>query len=269
MKNDMKSSMKSGMVMEKGIVVSQRELAKDIYDLVLEAPEIVSAARPGQFVNVYLNDPSRLLPRPISIADAEAGKLRLIYRVTGKGTGTEWISGRVPGDVLELLGPLGNGYTELSFSCPVLLGGGIGIPPMLKLAKTIHKERGVRPHVILGYRDLAFMTEDFLPYADVTETSDTGETGIKGTVIDGLKSLEVRPDVLYSCGPKPMLAAVKSYAAELEIPAYLSLEERMACGIGACLGCVTETTGEDDHSHVKNARVCKDGPVFPAEKVTL
>ena len=257
--------------MEKGRILSQKEIAKDIFDLVLTVPGISQMAIPGQFVNVYLGDPSRMLPRPISIAgaDAEKGELRLIYRVTGKKTGTEWISRQEAGTELDILGPLGNGYQDLDGDTPVLLGGGIGIPPMLYLAKVIYEKQGKKPHVILGYRDLAFMTEDFLPFAEVTETSDTGETGIKGTVLDGLASLGIKPGVLYACGPKPMLAAIKRYAAEAGIPAYISLEERMACGIGACLGCVTETAEVDAHSQVKNARVCKDGPVFPAESVVL
>ena len=243
------------------------QLAPAVYSLWLEAPDIVKHALPGQFVSLYCQEGDRLLPRPISICelDREAGSLRLVYRVVGAGT--EEFSRLVSGDQIAVLGPLGNG-----FECEgkrLLIGGGIGIPPMLELAKQF----GGSAAVVLGYRDSdMFLKEEFEAYARVYVATDDGSAGTKGTVIDAIdeqKLLEDGVDVIYSCGPTPMLRGVKNFAQEHDIKAYLSMEERMACGVGACLACVCQSTEIDDHSKVKNKRVCKDGPVFLSTEVEL
>ena len=191
---------------------------------------------------------------------------------------------------MEILGPLGNGF-PLTGKKPLVIGGGIGVPPMLELAQALSRVllveevkagrtygsgdsrqegRDARVTAVLGYRDSQlFLKEEFEPWAKVYVSTDDGSAGTKGTVIDAVRENGVEADVIFACGPKPMLRAVKAYAAEKGIPCYVSLEERMACGIGACLGCVCKTTGEDAHSHVHNARVCNDGPVFAAEEVEL
>ena len=251
-------------------VVSQNILVEGIYSLWVEAAELVKAAHSGQFVSVYTADPSRLLPRPISICDLdkEKGLLRLVYRVAGEGT--RQLSCLEEGDTVDILGPLGNGY-ELKSETPLLLGGGIGIPPMLRLAKEL-RESGVSKEnlkVVLGYRDEAFLLEDFQEIATVYITSDTGSIGIKGNVLDGVREHGISTDMIFTCGPTPMLRAIKTYAEENGIKAQLSLEERMACGVGACLACVCESKDIDDHSKVHNKRICKDGPVFYSEEVVL
>ncbi|MBR6404172.1 MAG: dihydroorotate dehydrogenase electron transfer subunit [Eubacterium sp.] len=251
-------------------VIKQEHLIEDIYSMWIKAPGLASDAHGGQFVNLYTDDASKLLPRPISICEVnkEDDALRLVYRTVGEGT--KQFSKLSSGDTIRLVGPVGNGYTVFS-ERPVLLGGGIGIPPMLELAKEFSR-RGVSKEnisVILGFRNETFLLEEFEKVATVYISSDTGNVGIKGNVIDAAVHFDVKGDALYSCGPKPMLRAVKSYSEKCGVPAYISLEERMACGIGACLACVTCTCDIDDHSKVKNKRICVDGPVFDAQEVEL
>lgn len=245
-------------------VVSQETLATDVYSLVLEAPEIASQAIAGQFVSVYTHDGSKMLPRPISLCgiDREAGTLRLVYRVVGFGT--KEFSQLAAGDTVDILGPLGNGFMK-SDKKAILIGGGIGIPPMLQLAKELECEKSV----VLGYRDEIFLNEEFEPYAQVYMSSEDGQHGVKGNVIDAIKEYVVDGTVIYACGPTPMLRGIKAYAMEKGIECQISMEEKMACGVGACLACVCKTKDIDEHSQVHNRRICKDGPVFYAEEVEL
>ncbi len=245
-------------------VVSQETLATDVYSLVLEAPEIASQAIAGQFVSVYTHDGSKMLPRPISLCgiDREAGTLRLVYRVVGFGT--KEFSQLTAGDTVDILGPLGNGFMK-SDKKAILIGGGIGIPPMLQLAKELDCEKSV----VLGYRDEIFLNEEFEPYAHVYMSSEDGQHGVKGNVIDAIKEYGVDGAVIYACGPTPMLRGIKAYAMENGIECQISMEEKMACGVGACLACVCKTKDIDEHSQVHNRRICKDGPVFYAEEVEL
>ena len=226
---------------------------------------IAKEAVPGQFVSLYCEERSRLLPRPISICeiDKERSAIRLVYRLAGEGT--KEFSALQTDDEVKVLGPLGNGF-PLEGEHPIVIGGGIGVPPMLELAKSL----SAKSTIVLGYRDeQLFLKEQFEDYGQVEITTDNGSVGVHGTVVDVLEQKQITGDVIYACGPKPMLAAVKRYAMEHEIKCYVSMEERMACGIGACLGCVCQTKEEDAHSHVHNTRVCKDGPVFLAEEVEL
>ena len=245
-------------------VVSQETLATDVYSLVLEAPEIASQAIAGQFVSGYTHDGSKMLPRPISLCgiDREAGTLRLVYRVVGFGT--KEFSQLAAGDTVDILGPLGNGFMK-SDKKAILIGGGIGIPPMLQLAKELDCEKSV----VLGYRDEIFLNEEFEPYAQVYMSSEDGQHGVKGNVIDAIKEYGVDGAVIYACGPTPMLRGIKAYAMENGIECQISMEEKMACGVGACLACVCKTKDIDEHSQVHNRRICKDGPVFYAEEVEL
>ena len=254
---------------EKAVIVSQEEIAAQVFSLVLKTEKIAAAASCGQFVSLYCKDKSRLLPRPISIcrADAGEGTIRLVYRVAGAGT--EEFSKLVGGDVVELMGPLGNGYPVdqiLKAQGAVrLMGGGIGIPPMLLLAR----ELGRPVEVVLGYRDVLFLKEDFekIPGVSLFVATEDGSFGTKGTVMDA--QLTDRPDVICACGPTPMLRAIRAFALENDICAYLSLEQRMACGVGACLACVCESTETDAHSRVNNMRICAEGPVFEADRIVL
>lgn len=253
------------MVKEIATVVYQSEIATDIYSLLLK----VSFARyvvPGQFVSLYSADGSRLLPRPISIceANAETNTIRLVYRIAGKGT--REFSRLVEGDTIEILGPLGNGFpiSEYKDKRVLLIGGGIGIPPLLSCADSL-----TEPVFVVGYRSETYLLDDIKRRGEVHVATEDGSLGTPGNVIDAIKADNVKADVIMSCGPMPMLRALKSYALSEGIPCYVSMEERMACGIGVCLGCVCNTTHVDDHSHVHNARICKDGPVFDAKEVTL
>lgn len=243
-------------------IARQEQLAGDVFSIWIETDNIAKNARPGQFVSVYSKDGSRLLPRPISICETDGNRLRMVYRTVGAGT-IEF-SGYRAGDTLDVLGPLGNGYTTDQRKS-ILLGGGIGIPPMLELAKRLPGEKTI----VLGYRDELFLNDEFAPYGDVYIATEDGSAGTKGNVLDVVRTRHLTADVLYACGPKPMLRAVKAYAEEKEIDAFISLEERMACGIGACLACVCQTKEVDGHSNVHNARICKDGPVFNAREVEL
>ena len=251
-------------------VIKQEKLIEDIYSLWIKCPSVVESAHSGQFVNLYTNDSSRLLPRPISICDIDrkAGSLRLVYRTAGAGT--RQFSSLKKGDTIKIVGPVGNGY-DLECSSPILMGGGIGIPPMLCLAREL-SYKGISKDkltVILGYRDDTFLTKEFSKIATVYIASDTGKNGVKGTVLDAASEFAVTGDMIFACGPKPMLRGVKAYAFEKDIEAQISLEERMACGVGACLGCVCRTKEVDHHSHVNNARICTDGPVFDAREVEI
>jgi dihydroorotate dehydrogenase electron transfer subunit len=251
-------------VKDKVRVAKNIMIAPDIYSMWLEAGEIAQSAVPGQFVSLYCNDGSRLLPRPISICEIERdmGIIRLVYRIAGKGTYE--FSQLKTSDYVEVMGPLGNGFTPEGKKA-ILIGGGIGIPPMLELAKQLTCEK----QIVLGYRDVTFLDNEFYPYGKVFISTEDGSSGTRGNVIDAIKENKLDADIIYACGPTPMLKGIKSYAAEIGIKAQLSLEERMACGVGACLGCVCKTADIDSHSHVMNKRICKDGPVFYAEEVEL
>lgn len=267
-------------------ILSQEQPAPGIYDMWMET-ELAAEAKPGQFLCVYTKDKSALLPRPISICEVREDRkaLRIVYRVAGLGT-TEF-SRCVAGETLEILGTLGNGFPlgEAKGKRAILLGGGIGIPPILELAKqvsgkgkcvmdkdVVHDKEKIQDNqgaqnieVVLGYRDeKTFLRAEFEKYGRVFVATEDGSVGTKGTVLDAIRENGLEGDVVFACGPMPMLRAVKSYAAERKIKAYISLEEHMACGVGACLGCVVKTREVDGHSHVHNARICTDGPVFEA-----
>lgn len=251
---------------ETAIVVSQKQIADGIFDLTIKTERIASAAKAGQFVSLYCKDGTKLLPRPISLCgiDKEAGTLRLVYRVTGENTGTEQFSQMTEGDTVRVLGPLGNGF-PLEKKKAFLIGGGIGIPPMLQLAKELDCEKTA----VLGYRDELFLLEDFNSVCDTIIATEDGSAGTKGNVLDAIKANALSADMIYACGPTPMLRALKAYAQEHNMECYISMEERMACGIGACLACVCKTKEKDAHTNVNNKRICKEGPVFRAEEVEL
>lgn len=248
-------------------VISQKEIADGIFDLCLETG-LAQEALPGQFIGIYPHDGSRLLPRPISICGIDRGtpSLRLVYRTVGAGTGE--ISHLVSGDRVDIIGMLGNGFPveKAEGKRVFIIGGGIGLPPLLETAKHIRGEKDI----VLGYRDdNTFLLDEFRKCGSVIIATEDGSIGTKGNVIDAIKERSLSADIMFACGPMPMLRALTKYAEENEVEAYISLEERMACGVGACLGCVCRTTHIDDHSHVKNARICTEGPVFDARDVDI
>ena len=255
---------------ESAKVVSQEMLAEGIFSLWLSC-DAASIADPGQFVSVYTKDKSKILPRPISICeiDRENSRLRLVYRVTGECTGTKQFSALTAGDEIEILGPLGNGfpYEEAKGKRVFLMGGGIGVPPILELAKEMECEK---KQIVVGYRDAhTFLREEFEQAGELYISTEDGSVGAKGNVMNAIETYGLEADMIYACGPMPMLRAIKEYAKERGITCYISLEERMACGIGACLACVCKTKEKDAHSNVNNARICKDGPVFLSTEVEI
>lgn len=255
---------------EQALVVSQKMLAEGIFSMWIKT-EAAADAKPGQFISMYTNDGSKLLPRPISICeiDREEGMLRVVYRVTGENTGTEQFSKMEAGDTVPVIGPLGNGFpVEKAKGKKVfLMGGGIGVPPILELAKEMDCEK---KQIVVGYRDAqTFLKEEFEENGELYISTEDGSVGTKGNVMDAIKEQGLEADMIYACGPTPMLRAIKAYAEENEIECYISLEERMACGIGACLACVCKTKEKDAHSNVNNKRICKDGPVFFSTEVDL
>ena len=233
-------------------IKENRPLTKDIMEMVL-AGDTSDITRPGQFVNIKLD--GLYLRRPISICDAEEGKLTLIYKVVGKGT--EQMRDMTEG-TLDILSSLGNGYdTSLSGEKPLLIGGGVGVPPLYMLAKELVKE-GKEVSVILGFntKDEIFYEEEFKALGcKVYVTTVDGSYGIKGFVTEAMKEIDYTH--FFTCGPEPMLKAIWNAS---KTSGQLSFEERMGCGFGACMGCSCKTlTGFK--------RICKDGPIMMKEEI--
>lgn len=193
----------------------------------------------------------------------------MVYRVTGEKTGTEQFSKLVAEDTIPVIGPLGNGFPlERAVGREAfLMGGGIGIPPILELSKQLECEK---KQIVVGYRDAdTFLKEEFERSGELYISTEDGSIGTKGNVMNAIRENGLGADIIYACGPTPMLRAIKQYAEENGIECYISLEERMACGIGACLACVCKSKEIDHHSNVHNKRICKDGPVFLSTEVEI
>ena len=233
-------------------IKEQKKLTSNVYEMTLLGDTEGIAC--GQFVNIKLD--GFFLRRPISVCDCKEGELTIIYKVVG--TGTEYMAGLENGKELDILTGLGNGYSlSESGDCPVLLGGGVGVPPMFMLAKELAKA-GKKVSVILGFntKDEVFYEEEFKALgASVTVTTVDGSYGVKGFVTDALKNMDYT--YTYCCGPEPMLKAV--YNTSVTSGQY-SFEERMGCGFGACMGCSCKTL-------YGNKRICKDGPVLVKEEI--
>ncbi|MBM7608294.1 dihydroorotate dehydrogenase electron transfer subunit [Lysinibacillus composti] len=253
---------------ERMTVVRQVEIAHHIYELVLQG-EIVQDMNPGQFVHVRVSDSFEpLLRRPISIAsiDCEASECTIIYRAEGRGT--QILSQKQVGDEVDVLGPLGNGFSAEAATeggTALLVGGGIGVPPLYELSKQLNA-RGVRTIHVFGFatENVTFYEEQFSALGETHFVTVDGTKGTKGFVTDLLEELQPEFDVFYSCGPLPMLRALEQFYPEK--PGFLSFEERMGCGIGACFACICKTTENTEKDYVK---VCSDGPVFPKGVVEL
>jgi len=222
-----------------------------VWEMILEG-DTGHITAPGQFVNIAL--PARYLRRPISICRWDEKTITLIYRIVGSGTMD--LSQFPIGAQLQMLTGLGNGFSTEGCRAPLLVGGGVGLPPVLGLTEAF-LARGIKPIVAAGFntKNDAFLLEEFekLGVKPLVATMD-GTLGAKGTVMDLLTGLKF--DKIYACGPKPMLKAL----AALDTPAELSVEERMGCGIGVCMGCTCKTTNG-------MKRICKDGPVFKKEEI--
>lgn len=253
------------MKLEKMRVISQKEIADQVFELVLEG-DAVAEMTPGQFLMVRPNRSDLLLRRPISIASYEKEKrlCTLIYRALGDGT--KAMSELQAGEFADVIGPLGHGFPleSLAGEEVLLIGGGIGVPPLYQLGKELAKI-GAKPIFINGFeskKDI-FLETRMGALGEVYISTVDGSYGTKGFVTDVTKRLAKQPARIYSCGPLAMLKAVK--AAFPETQTFLSLEERMACGIGACYACVCSAEDETKQQF----KICTDGPVFRADEVKL
>jgi dihydroorotate dehydrogenase (NAD+) catalytic subunit len=257
-------------------VISNTCIAKAarVWDMTLSVPDMFAredaAPLAGQFVGVYTGDGAHLLPRPVSICEILHGQaaLRLVYKVVGKGT--KIMSGWQTGQNVNLIGPLGKGFAPVDGAARhYVVGGGVGIPPMLELAKTLAAD-GKAVAAVLGFADETFLVEDFKRVCvEVLVATDSGGAGVKGNAADLLRSADTNGGAVYACGPKPMLRAVKAIAGERFIPLQLSMEERMACGVGACLCCAVKTKDGEAPGSPLYRRVCSDGPVFNADEIVF
>ena len=245
-------------------IISQRLIAPSIFEMTMEGTLVSSMTMPGQFVHIKVSDRmDPLLRRPISICriDPKQSRFTIVYRADGKGTSI--LSEKKPVEQVDVLGPLGNGFPVEEVNKggkALLIGGGIGIPPLLQLSRDL-KAKGVEVQHILGFRTEAdiFYEQQFAELGETIITTEDGSYGSRGFVTD--VSDFQNSDVVYSCGPTPMLKAVKEKYKGKKI--FISLEERMGCGIGACFACVCRTP-ENGYR-----KICSDGPVFRSEEVVI
>lgn len=243
---------------ERGLILSNQKIAKDTYRMEIQA-NIAKDMKPGQFVNVQVE--GYMLRRPISICSVEdKNSFVIIYKVVGDGT--KKLSTMRRQEIIDVFGPLGSSYPIYEEEKEVLLiGGGVGVPPLYELAKQ-YRKLGTKVYVVLGFNDSdsIFYENEFerLGCEVVIATMD-GSYGVKGTVIDAIDARNITCDFTCSCGPRPMLKAVEARYTR----GYMSFESRMACGIGACMACVAKDKKEENMYH----RICKEGPVFPIGKV--
>ena len=238
------------MVKEYLKVIYNKEIALDTFEMKLETKEMAKLANPGMFINISLNDKSKLLKRPISICKIEDNYLTITYKINGEGT--KILSTYIADTTIEAIGPLGNGFPIVNNKTVLLVGGGIGVPPLLELAKHL-KENDNKVITVLAFRDKESIIykKDFEAFGDVIVTTDNGSFGYHGNAIMYLNEFDISFDTLYSCGPEILLKLLEEKYKGKE--GYLSYEARMACGVGLCHGCVK---GE------KHFCVCTDGPVF-------
>ena len=234
-------------------IIANRQLTATVWRMEL-AGDTSAIVKPGQFVQVQL--PGFYLRRPISVCDWNENTLSLVYKVVGQGT--EAMAAMAPGQALDLLPGLGNGFdVSLAGERPLLIGGGVGLPPMIGLCRALIAA-GKKPMVLAGFNtaDEVFLREDVeamgAPF--VLATMD-GSAGVKGLVTDAMKGLTF--DSIFACGPLPMLRAVYNQS---DVPAWFSFEERMGCGFGACMGCTVKVKGG-------YKRICKDGPVLERDEI--
>lgn len=255
-------------------LIKKEQLKSDIFKYSVEAPDIVKDAKQGQFIEIRVSDNVEpFLRRPISIhnMDKENGILEFIFQVKGKGT--KILSEKVEGDLIDIIGPLGHGTFEYNdFQNLAIIGGGIGVFPLYELAKNA-KNDGKNVNIYLGFRnkDFVVLEDEFKELAnELILTTDDGSYSEKGFAIDFLKKdvEDGKIDCIFACGPLPMLKAVRNYAIEKNIPCQISLEEKMGCGLGVCLGCAVKTA-ESSSEKPEYVHVCKAGPVFEAKDVEI
>lgn len=240
-------------------LIKKEETAENIFDFVLECPQLAEKAKAGQFAHIAV--PGKTLRRPISICDADEKNIRIVFQI--KGEGTEILSKSKVGDFIDILAPLGHGFDIPKGKRIAFVGGGIGVPPMLFSAKQADDAVAV-----LGFRNkkAVILTEDFKKVcSEVFVATDDGSFGIHGFTSDILRNIINDIDMVCACGPMPMLKVIAEICKEHNKPCQVSLEERMGCGIGACLVCACKTLDKD--GNIEHSHVCKKGPVYNAEEV--
>ena len=240
-------------------LIKKEETAENIFDFVLACPQLAEKAKAGQFAHIAV--PGKTLRRPISICDADERNIRIVFQI--KGEGTEILSKSKVGDFIDILAPLGHGFDIPKGKRIAFVGGGIGVPPMLFSAKQADDAVAV-----LGFRNkkAVILTEDFKKVcSEVFVATDDGSFGIHGFTSDILRNIINDIDMVCACGPMPMLKVIAEICKEHNKPCQVSLEERMGCGIGACLVCACKTLDKD--GNIEHSHVCKKGPVYNAEEV--
>ncbi len=270
-------------------IMENAPIASGVYKMVFKSPEISREIRPGQFLNIYLRDESRLLPRPISICEIKRDTVTLVYGIVGKGT--EEMSLYLPGEQLKISSPNGNGfllddffnfckYEENQIKDVVLVGGGIGVPPLVELAKYLRKNLDIKITGVIGFKDEPFLVEELKAYCDrVFIATESGSIGYKGNILRLIQEIKLQGQYYFACGPEKMLKHLTEYCMGKDggIPIQVSMEERMGCGYGACVGCTCQVKASMKDrvtfSHealgvdVALKKVCKDGPVFMGKEV--
>ncbi len=254
------------MLQIKAKILYNKRIKGNYFHLVLRAPKMTKETLPGQFINIKVNDAyDPLLRRPFSIHRVKGANIELLYEVVGQAT--ESLSHRKPGEYLNIIGPLGNGFTPDTKrrALNILIAGGMGVAPLMFLAEKLTQSKVT---VLIGAKtkDQLLCEKDFKGLGcNVKIATDDGSKGFKGKVTDLLRSFlrttnDERRTTIYACGPKPMLKEISRISKKHNIPAQVSLEEHMACGIGVCLGCVVNTKEGF-------RRVCKEGPVFNGDEI--
>ncbi len=264
-------------------VLSNTEIAPGIFRMSMYVTEAAAAAVPGQFINIYLNDKSLILPRPFGVceADASEGTIDIVYQIAGQGT--REMSEAERGTVFRIAGPLGRGFDLTVFSDEIsgtgasgrsamIIGGGVGCSPLVFLAKTLRK-MGINTTAVLGFRKEKFLVDEFrnADCRTLVTTDNPDEDSFLGTVVDCMRVTEAEADEYFACGPGLMLAAVDKYIKERADDSRLqvSMEERMGCGYGVCMGCSIAVKIKDESGNIvrSHRRVCSDGPVFKGSEV--
>ncbi|MHA6258642.1 dihydroorotate dehydrogenase electron transfer subunit [Sporosarcina sp. CAU 1771] len=257
------------IIQDRMTVTSHKQIARNIFEMKLTGKLVGEITSPGQFVHIRVSDSFEfLLRRPISIAsiNQEINEMTILYRAEGQGTTT--LSKKREGDEVDVLGPLGNGFpveeTDTGETA-ILVGGGIGVPPLYELSKQL-TAKGVKCIHILGFQsnDVVFYEEEFSALGETHIVTVDGSKGTTGFVTTVMGELGNDFSTYYSCGPMPMLDAVQTMYEGKK--GFLSFEQRMGCGIGACFACVCQTTEGNESAYIK---VCSDGPVFPAGVVSI
>lgn len=239
------------------VIIGMEALDQDVWRMTIEDPFAAQEALPGSFVNLYPTDSMTLLPRPLGISRVLGGnQIEVIFGVVGRGT--HEFSELRPGDCIDLLGPLGKGFDLSGSGHYILVGGGLGVPPLIRAAQVLREQGGARSTALLGYRSAHFADRFMNPLVDDLHSIDNGQGDVI-TLLDGLEpTLDLEDTIILTCGPTPMMGAVAAWAGKRSIPTQCCMEARMGCGYGTCVACVVDTVNG-------RLKVCKDGPVFKAD----